>query len=68
VLDETRPLSGVSGRRVVDRHLICRPELDARDAAESRNSSEQLIGLNDGYSIGIVTSHYTSYFHGVSSL
>src|SRR5258708_13981080 len=67
VLDETRPLSGVSGRRVVDRHLISRPELDARDAAKSPNSSQQLIVLNDGYSIAIVTDHYTAYFHVVFS-
>src|SRR5229473_4263272 len=45
VLDETCPLSGVSGRRVVDRHLISRPQLPARDACDpSRNSREQLIG------------------------
>src|SRR5712664_1327605 len=46
VLDETLPLSGVSGRRVVDRHLISRPQLPACDAVNpSRNSGEQLIGL-----------------------
>src|SRR6266478_7050885 len=63
VLDETRPLSGVSGRRIVDRHLISRPQLPARDAGDpSRNSRDQLIGLNDGYSTVIVTSHDASYF------
>src|SRR6267154_3218361 len=68
VLDETRPLSGVSGRRVVDRHLISRPQLPARDAGDpSRNSREQLIGLNDTFSTGIVTSHDASYFHVVFS-
>src|SRR5260370_1123874 len=47
VLDEPCPLSGVSGRRVVDRHLISRPQFPARDAGDpSRNSREQLIGLN----------------------
>src|SRR5713101_2512745 len=47
VLDETRPLSGVSRRRVVDRHLIRRPQLSARDTRDPpRNSREQLIGLN----------------------
>src|SRR5258708_39729079 len=47
VPDETRPLSGVSRRRVVDGHLISRPQLPARDAGDpTRNSREQLIGLN----------------------
>jgi hypothetical protein len=31
VLDETCPLGGVSGRGVVDWHLISRPDLAARD-------------------------------------
>jgi impB/mucB/samB family len=53
----------LSGRRVVDRHLVSRPHLAACDAGDpSRSCSDQLIGLNDGYSTGIVTSHDASYF------
>src|SRR5260370_40874194 len=63
VFDETRPLSSVSGHRVVDRHLISRPQLATHDAGDpSRNSRDQLIGLNNGYSTGIGTSHDASYF------
>src|SRR6202045_5089248 len=64
VLDETRPLSGVSGRRVVDRHLISRPDLAARDPrVYPRNCSNLFICLDDGFSTGVVTRHNASYFH-----
>src|SRR5438067_9561406 len=51
VLDEPRPLGGVGGLRVVDRHLISRPDLATRNAdGESRNRGDLLITLNDGLS------------------
>jgi 1,4-alpha-glucan branching enzyme len=64
VLDETCPLVSVSGRRVVDWHLISRPDLAARDTrGYPWNCGDLLIGLNDGFSTDVVTSYDASYFH-----
>jgi len=64
VLNETGSLGGVSRRRVVDRHLISRPDLRARDARSyPRNCCDLFIGLNNCFSSGIVTGYDASYIH-----
>src|ERR1700741_4550303 len=68
VFNETGSLGGVSRRRVVDRHLISRPDLRARDARSyPRNCCDQFIGLNNCFSSGIVTGYDASYIHSQST-
>src|SRR6202051_4582154 len=64
VLNETGSLGGVSRRRVVDRHLISRPDLRTRDARSyPRNCCDLFVGLNNCFSGGIVTGYDASYLH-----
>src|ERR1700677_23516 len=64
VLNETGSLGRVSRRRVVDRHMISRPDLRARDARSyPRNWCDLFIGLNICFSSGIVTGYDASYIH-----
>jgi hypothetical protein len=69
VFDETGSLSGVSSSRVVDRHLIRRPDLRTQDARSYPwNCCDLFIGLNNCLSSGIVTGHDASYIHCHASL